>query len=144
MERIKVPLDSLDKTEILREMCSLLASAAGVLDLQDDIHRAVMEREAVLSTGVGRGLALPHGKCSVLRRLELVAGRTREPVELDSVDGEPVRLLVMMVGPASAAGYHVKTLGHISRALKKPDLRHRLSGAGSADEFRRLIVDAGA
>ena len=144
MERIKVPLDSLDKADILQEMCALLANVAGVHDRQDDIHRAVVEREAVLSTGVGRGVALPHGKCSVLDRLELVAGTTSMPVDFESVDGEPVRLLVMMVGPASAAGYHVKTLGHISRALKREDLRSGLAAAASADEFRRLILDAGA
>ena len=144
MERIKVPLDSLDKPGILRELCALLASSAGVESRQDEIHRAIMEREAVLSTGVGRGVALPHGKCSALNRLELVAGTTRVPVDFDSVDGEPVRLLVMMAGPATAAGYHVKTLGHISRALKEEGLRTGLCMAASADEFRRLLLDAGA
>ncbi len=144
MERIKVPLDSLDKPGILREMCALLATAVGAEHHMEEIHRAVVEREAVLSTGVGRGVALPHGKCSALDRLELVAGTTREPVDFESVDGEPVRLLVMMVGPATAAGYHVKTLGHISRALKADDFRQELAEALSADEFRRLILDAGA
>ena len=89
-------------------------------------------------------MALPHGKCPVLDHLELVAGTTREPVDFDSVDGEPVRLLVMMVGPASAAGYHVKTLGHISRARKAEQLRDDLSAAPDATEFRRLILDSGA
>ena len=110
----------------------------------DDIHRAVLAREAVLSTGVGRGVALPHAKSPALGRLELVAGTTRQPVDFDSVDKEPVRLLVMMVGPASAAGYHVKTLGHISRALKEDRLRNGLSLAGTPGEFLRLILDAGA
>lgn len=117
MERIKVPLDSLDKPGILREMCALLAHAVGVDDRQDEIHRAM---------------------------LELVAGTTREPVDFDAVDGEPVGLVVMMVGPASAAGYHVKTLGHISRALKAEQFRNGLSAAASAAEFRQLILDAEA
>lgn len=144
MERIKVPLESLDKPGILLEMCSLLANVAGVRDRQAEIHRAVMEREDVLSTGVGRGVALPHAKCDALDQLELVAGTTREPVDFESVDGEPVRLLVMMVGPVSAAGYHVKTLGHISRALKRQELWRGLTDAASANEFRRLILDAEA
>ena len=143
-ERIKVPLDSLDKPGILREMCFLLASAAGALDQLDDIHRVVVEREAVLSTGVGSGIALPHGKWVGLRRLEIVAGTTREPVDFDAVDGDPVRLIVMMVGPPSAAGYHVKTLGHISRTLRDVELRASLSGAADAGRFRRLILEAGA
>jgi PTS system nitrogen regulatory IIA component len=143
-ERIKVPLDSLDKSGILREMCSLLATTAGVIERVDDIHRVVVEREAVLSTGVGSGVALPHGKCPGLERLEIVAGTTREPVDFDSVDGLPVRLVVMMVGPPSAAGYHVKTLGHISRALRDEELRAKLSGAEDASRFRRFILESGA
>ena len=143
-ERIKVPLDSLDKPGILREMCSLLASAAGALERLDDIHRVVVEREAVLSTGIGSGIALPHGKCFGLPRLEIVAGTTREPVDFDAVDGNPVRLIVMMVGPPSAAGYHVKTLGHISRTLRDVELRTKLSSAEDSGRFRQLILEAGA
>lgn len=125
-------------------MCSLLATAADAVDRLDEIHRVVTEREAVLSTGVGSGIALPHGKCAGLDRLEIVAGTTREPVDFDSVDGEPVRLIVMMVGPPSAAGYHVKTLGHISRALRDEELRSRLTAAEDASRFRQLILDSGA
>lgn len=125
-------------------MCSLLATAADAVDRLDEIHRVVTEREAVLSTGVGSGIALPHGKCAGLDRLEIVAGTTREPVDFDSVDGDPVRLIVMMVGPPSAAGYHVKTLGHISRALRDEELRGRLTAAEDASRFRQLILDSGA
>jgi len=137
-----VPLDSLDKPGILREMCLLLATAADELDRLDDIHRVVVEREQLLSTGVGHGIALPHGKCPGLERLEIVAGITREPVDFDSVDGDPVRLVVLMVGPPSAAGYHVKTLGHIVRALRDDELRARLSGAEDAARFRQAILEA--
>ena len=143
-ERIKVPLDSLDKPGILREMCFLLASEAGILDRVDDIHRVVVEREAVLSTGVGSGIALPHGKCAGLQRLEIVAGTTREPMDFEAVDGEPVRLIIMMVGPPSAVGYHVKTLGHISRTLRDAVLRAKLFGAEDAGRFRQLILETGA
>jgi len=125
-------------------MCSLLACNAGLSDRLDDIHRVVVEREAVLSTGVGSGIALPHGKCAGLQRLEIVAGTTREPVDFDAVDGDPVRLVLMMVGPPSAAGYHVKTLGHISRTLRNAELRDRLSDAEDASRFRKLILEAGA
>ncbi|MEK6253911.1 MAG: PTS sugar transporter subunit IIA [Gemmatimonadales bacterium] len=143
-ERIKVPLDSLDKSGILREMCFLLATAADALDRLDDIHRVVVERESVLSTGVGSGIALPHGKCQGLTSLEIVAGTTREPVDFEAVDGDPVQLVVMIVGPPSAAGYHVKTLGHISRTLRDAGLRAKLSGAQDSGRFRQLILDAGA
>jgi PTS system nitrogen regulatory IIA component len=124
-------------------MCLLLATAADALDRLDDIHRVVLEREALLSTGVGSGVALPHGKCAGLQRLEIVAGTTRAPVDFESVDGEPVQLVVLMVGPPSAAGYHVKTLGHISRALRDEQLRANLSEAEDGSRFRQLILESG-
>ena len=125
-------------------MCRLLATEAGALDRLEDIHRVVVEREAVLSTGVGSGIALPHGKCPGLSRLEIVAGTTREPVDFEAVDGNPVQLVVMQDGPPSAAGYHVKTLGHISRTLRDAELRAKLSGAQDAARFRQLILESGA
>jgi len=125
-------------------MCFLLATAADALDRLDDIHRAVVERESVLSTGVGSGIALPHGKYPGLSSLEIVAGTTREPVDFEAVDGGPVQLVVLMVGPPSAAGYHVKTLGHISRTLRDAELRAKLSVAQDARRFRQLILEAGA
>jgi PTS system nitrogen regulatory IIA component len=124
-------------------MCLLLATAADALDRLEDIHRVVLEREALLSTGVGSGVALPHGKCAGLQRLEIVAGTTRAPVDFESVDGEPVQLVVLMVGPPSAAGYHVKTLGHISRALRDEQLRANLSEAEDGSRFRQLILESG-
>jgi len=143
-ERIKVPLDSLDKPAILREMCCFLASAADVPDRAADIHRVVVEREEVLSTGVGDGLALPHGKCRGLETLEIVAGTTRKPIDFDSMDGGPVRLVVLMVGPPSAAGSQVKALGHLSRTLRDTELLDRLVNAEDAGRFHELIVAAGA
>jgi mannitol/fructose-specific phosphotransferase system IIA component (Ntr-type) len=144
MERVKVPLDSLDKPGILRELSEFLAHTAGIGSQADEIHRAVLERETLLSTGVGRGVGLPHAKCSAVDRLELVAGTTREPVDFEAVDGEPVDLLIMIVGPASAASHHVKTLGHISRTLKDEALRSGLAGATGPVEFMRLLAEAGA
>lgn len=143
-DRIKVPLDSTDKAGILREMCALLSTAAGVADRADEVLAAVESREAVLSTGVGDGIALPHGKCTVLERLELVAGTTRQPVDFEAVDGKPIRLVVLMAGPPWAAGNHVKALGQISRALRDERLRDRLIEAPDAVRFQELIEEAGA
>jgi len=143
-DRIKVPLDSTDKTGILRELCALLSNAAGVGDRVDEVLASVARREEVLSTGVGDGIALPHGKCPALERLEIVAGTTRTPVDFESVDGEPVQLIVLMAGPPSAAGHHVKALGEISRALRDERLRDKLIEAPDASGFRQTLADAGA
>ena len=143
-ERIKVPLESLDKPGILWELSAVLAAASGVPERTPDIHRAVAEREALLSTGVGRGVALPHGKCAALDGPSLAAGSTRMPVAFDALDGQPVQLIVLMAGPASAAAQHVRLLGHISRLLREEGLRQALVAAATADEFHRLIAAAEA
>jgi mannitol/fructose-specific phosphotransferase system IIA component (Ntr-type) len=144
VERIKVPLDSLDKTGILWELSTLLARASGIPEHTTEVHRAVVEREAVLSTGIGNGVALPHGKSPVLEAMAMMAGTTAAPVDFQALDGEPVRLVMMMVGPASAAGLHVKTLGHVSRLLRRGSLRGRLFAAASPEEFHTLITTTDA
>jgi PTS system nitrogen regulatory IIA component len=143
VDRIKVPLDSLNKPDALRELSGLLASAAGAREAEDEILGAILERESLLSTGVGGGIALPHGKCPVLSRLELVAGTTREPIDFEALDGQRVQLLIMLAGPASAAGLHVKTLARISRALRDDSLRAALIGSHGAVQFRNALRDAG-
>jgi mannitol/fructose-specific phosphotransferase system IIA component (Ntr-type) len=139
-----VPLDSKDKAGVLEELCALLAHVAGVEDRTGEILEAVRAREAVLSTGVGGGIALPHGKCGALDRLEIVAGTTREPVDFESVDESPVRLVILMAGPPSAAGYHVKTLAQISRTLRDQGLRDELVAAPDAARFLELIEESEA
>lgn len=141
-ERIKIPLDSLDKPGILWEMSSLLARVSGVPDREDEIHRAVLEREAVLSTGIGGEVAIPHGKSPVLDSLVLVAGTTRQPVEFEALDDRPVRLILMLVGPASAAGLHVKTLSRISRLLRHEALREELISSADSRAFLRLLRES--
>ena len=141
-ERIKIPLDSLDKSGILWEMSSLLARVSGVPEREEEIHQAVLEREAVLSTGIGGQVAIPHGKSPVLDSLVLVAGTTREPVEFEALDDRPVRLVLMLVGPASAAGLHVKTLSRISRLLRHEAFRQELIDAGDPQAFLRLLRES--
>jgi len=141
-DRIKIPLDSLDKPGILWEMSSLLARVSGFPDKEGEIHGAVLEREAVLSTGIGGGVAIPHGKSSALDSLVLVAGTTREPVDFEALDDRPVRLILMLVGPASAAGLHVKTLSRISRLLRHEAFRDELVEANDSHTFLRMLRES--
>jgi len=108
----------------------------------DEIHRAVLEREAVLSTGIGGEVAIPHGKSPVLDSLVLVAGTTRQPVEFEALDDRPVRLILMLVGPESAAGLHVKTLSRISRLLRHEALREELITSADSRVFLRLLRES--
>lgn len=134
-DRIRIPLRSRDKAGVIAELSRFLARAAGVPEEDDAIREAVLEREAVLSTGIGGGVAIPHGKTSRVEELVLVAGKTEEPIDFEALDGRPVRLVLMLVGPESAAALHVKVLSRISRLLRNEALRERLLETSTAAEF---------
>lgn len=140
-ERIKVPLESTVKDSLLRELVELVAQGDGVED-RDDLLRAVREREAVLSTGIGNGVAIPHGKSSAVPALRLACGLTAAPVDFDALDGQPVRLFFLLVGPETAAGPHIKALSRISRIVRKEDVRDRLLSSRSAEEFLDALKEA--
>ena len=139
--RVKVPLEATTKDEILRELVDVLAADARVDD-REDVLRVVREREKVLSTGIGHGVALPHGKSDACTDLAIAAGVTSEPVDFDALDQEPVRLVFMLVSPESAAGAHIKALSRISRLVRRPDVRARLMDAEDATEFLRALREA--
>lgn len=143
-ERVKVPLASRTKGDVLRELVELVAPSAGrggdAVD-PESILESVRERESVLSTGIGDGVAIPHGKTPHVDQLVLAAGVAREPIDFDALDGKPVQLFFLLVGPESAAGAHVKALSRISRLLRRESLRASLVAAQSAPDFLRLIRD---
>jgi mannitol/fructose-specific phosphotransferase system IIA component (Ntr-type) len=137
--RIRVPLLGRDKEAVLSELVQVVADGGGQYD---DILRAVRAREAVLSTGIGYGVAIPHGKSPTLPDLRLAAGVAAPPIGFQSLDGQPVSLLFLVVGPESASGAHVKALSRISRLVRREPFRQRLLQARDADEFYRSLCDA--
>lgn len=141
-ERIKIPLAARSKDELLRELVGVVADA-GKGD-REDVLRAVREREAVLSTGIGHGVAIPHGKSAAVNELRMAAGRVAEPVDFDALDGQPVSLVFLLVGPESAAGPHIKALSRISRIVRRDDVRERLIAARNAQEFLQALQEAEA
>ncbi len=140
--RVRTPLAARDKPGILRELSAMLATGAGVPDRAGEIRRAIEEREALLSTGVGGGIALPHARTSALGSLQMAVGTTREPVEFGAVDELPVRLVWMLAAPVSASGLHVRTLARISGLLRDETVRERLVDAGSPQEFLDRLREA--
>lgn len=138
--RIKIPLEARDKEGIIDELCRFMAARCGTTPEETtEIRAAVLEREAVLSTGIGGGVAIPHGKSEAVADLTLVAGRTAEPVDFEALDGRPVRLVLLLVGPESAASLHVKVLSRISRLLRSPEVRRRLVEAESGEAFHAAL-----
>jgi mannitol/fructose-specific phosphotransferase system IIA component (Ntr-type) len=141
IERIKIPLEAQNKDDLLRELVAV-ASAPAAPSAREDLLRAVREREAVLSTGIGHGVAIPHGKSSALGELRMAAGRSSAPVDFDALDGQPVSLFFLLVGPESAAGPHIKALSRISRLVRKDDVREKLVAARTAEEFMDALREA--
>lgn len=140
-DRIRIPLRSTTKDDLLGELVWVVAEAAGVRDAED-VLRAVREREEVLSTGIGNGVAIPHGKSAAVPELILAAGVTEQGVDFEALDGQPVRLFFLLVGPESAAGQHVKALSRISRLLRRDSFRTRLIAARSSEDFLSIIAEA--
>lgn len=140
-DRVKVPLVSRTKGDVLRELVELAAGERTDM-APDSILASVREREAVLSTGIGEGVAIPHGKTPEIDQLVLAAGVAPEPIDFDALDGRPVQLFFLLVGPESAAGAHVKALSRISRLLRRESLRAGLIAARTPDEFLRVVRES--
>jgi mannitol/fructose-specific phosphotransferase system IIA component (Ntr-type) len=141
-EQIRIPLASRQKSDILCELSGILAVRAGVPDQADAIHRAVERREAVLSTGIGNGIAIPHARSSVLQAMTMAVGTTSDPIDFDSLDGGPVRLVWMLAGPERTIGLHVRTLARISELLRVEQTRADLIAAISPEEFLSRVAAA--
>ena len=139
--RVKVPLEATTKAEVLRELVAALAADGCVVDREDAL-RVVREREKVLSTGIGHGVALPHGKSDACTELCIAAGVTDGPIDFDALDQEPVRLVFLLVGPEAAAGPHIKALSGISRLVRQPRVRERLVEASDGDTFMQVLREA--
>lgn len=140
IDRIRIPIEADTKDGVLSELVTVITD--GLVDEPEEVLRAVREREAVLSTGIGNGVAIPHGKSSMVPDLVMAAGRTASPIEFDALDGEPVQLLFMLVGPETAAGPHIKALSRISRLIRKDTVRQQLINAKTAEEFYQGLKDA--
>lgn len=143
IDRIRIPLEGGTKEDLLRELVSIVTAADGIQD-EEAVLRAVKERESILSTGIGHGVAIPHGKSPSVPELRMAAGRAATPVDFDALDGQPVALFFLLVGPETAAGPHIKALSRISRLVRRDDVRDRLIAARSAAEFLKALQDAEA
>jgi len=128
---IKVPLASREKRQVIEEMVEMLATAQRIKS-KDEVLKAILDREAVMSTGVGDGVAIPHGKADAAPEIVAALGIAHAPVEFDAIDDKPVNLVWLLVGPPHQTGPHLKALSRISRLVHKPDFRERLVAASNA------------
>lgn len=137
---IKVPLQAADKTEAIKELIDLLDQNAALEDY-DAVYRAIMEREAIRSTGVGQGFAIPHGKTNTVDRIYMAIGKLNEPIDFNSIDGQKVTMIVLLVSPLDQTGPHIHALARISRLMTDPEIRNELWACDSAEKLFQLICN---
>jgi len=132
-------LKAAGKRDVLAELISVITEAENSFD-PEAMLRILLEREQLGSTGIGDGIAIPHGKLSGLDGTVLVFGRSRKGVAFDALDGKPVHLFFLLVAPENSAGKHLKVLARISRMLKDGAFRKNLLEAKVRDDLVRIIA----
>jgi PTS system nitrogen regulatory IIA component len=137
---IVAELKASNKDELLVELATTVAETHPALD-RDTLTAVLREREKLGSTGIGDGIAIPHGKLKQARELVLAFGRSKGGVEFNALDGRPVQLFFLLVAPEEAIGVHLKMLARISRVLKDPAVRRRLIDAADAAEIYSVIIE---
>ncbi len=135
---IKVPLDASEKQAAINELVDLLA-ASGRVKQPSLLKDAVWTREQTRTTGIGHGLAIPHGKCAGVGTLAMAIGKPPAPIDFQAIDGKPVRLIIMLASPPDRTADHIQALAKVSRLLMMEEFRERVYSAQSGAEIYDLL-----
>jgi len=135
---IKIEVSSITKEDALKELVEVLAKVEDIGDPKG-IVKALIDRENLGSTGIGQGIAIPHGKTDKVKRLIAVLGISKNGVNFDALDGEPVYIFVLLVAPKATAGPHLKALAQISRLLRDTYFCELLRKCKTEDEVFSII-----
>lgn len=135
---ILVNIQATDKQGVIEELAHAL-TASGKIEDEEAVLQAVLERERIMSTGIGKGVAIPHGKCSAVKELAGVLGIKREGIDFAALDEQPVYLFFLLVSPPDVSGPHIRALAHISRLLRHDHLRKQLIEAKTSQDVLAVI-----
>lgn len=135
---IVTKLPGTTKTEILNAMIELAATSNRVTD-KEKMRSAILEREKIMSTGVGSGFAIPHGKTDAVQDIVAAFAITEQPIDYQSLDDQPVRIVFLLVGKDNSVGPHIKLLSRISRLMNKEEFRKKLIDAESPSEVLQVF-----
>ena len=138
-ECIKIGLKSKSKKDVLEELVDVLVAAGKISD-KKKVMQVLLEREDLGSTGIGQGVAIPHGKTDDVTNLVAAFGLTKEGCQFDTLDGDPVNIFFLLLAPYNASGIHLKSLAKISGLLKDKYFRKGLINCASADEVLTVIA----
>jgi PTS system nitrogen regulatory IIA component len=132
-------IQATDKTGVIREFAALLRRTGRIED-EEHLVSVILEREST-TTGIGDGLAIPHGKLKEIREVIVAFGRSRKGVDFQSMDNKPVYLFFLFVTPESKPDIHLTTLRRLARVTRNPVLRERLMHSTDRLEMQKLILD---
>jgi fructose-specific phosphotransferase system IIA component len=135
---IVAPPKSQDKESVITELVDLLDKSGQLLD-RDSVLQAVLAREQARSTGIGSGVAIPHGKCTGISELTMAIGIIKDGLEFDSIDEKPVTIIVLLASPSDRTGPHIQALARISRLMLDAEFKDKLENAASPEEVYELI-----
>lgn len=135
---VKVPLEAKDKRAAIIELVGLACQSHQIGD-SELLVKAVMDRESTRTTGIGSGLAIPHGKCNKVDKLVMSVGKPAEPIDFDSIDGNPVDLIVLLASPHTQTGPHIQALARISRLMTLHPFRDSLATASTSEQLFNII-----
>ena len=135
---VQVPLKGKDKESVITELVDLLDRSGSLLD-KDMVLDAVMTREQTRSTGIGAGIAIPHGKCRGVKELVMAMGIAKNPIDFASIDGKPVSIIILLASPTDKTGPHIQALARISRIMLDEEFKERLEKADSPEKVYELL-----
>lgn len=133
-------LKSIDKFEAIDELIELFTSDLRVEDIED-VRKNVFDREKIMSTGIGKGFAVPHGKSDSIKEIIAAFGRSKKGIDYEAMDGQPVNLIFLIVGRNDLISTHIKLLSRISRMMNKDDFRNRLLSASDSEQIYNIFVE---
>ena len=139
---VNLELQATDKDSVLGELVRLMDPDSRA---RDTLVRVLLRRESLGSTGMGRGIAIPHCRSLVANRLRVAYGRSRQGVEFQAIDGKPVHHLFLIVAPPlEISNQYLPVLGRVAQFAKEPDVPERLAALTRPEEFFRLLEEKGA
>lgn len=138
IDSIRAPLVATDKQGVINELVDTLAAAGKVADPKT-LKDAVWTRELTRTTGIGHGLAIPHGKCAGMPSLAMAIGKPSKPMDFEAIDAQPVKLVVLLASPPDRTSDHIQALARISRLMTMDAFREQMYAAGTAGEIFELL-----
>ncbi|MFC1667308.1 PTS sugar transporter subunit IIA [Candidatus Omnitrophota bacterium] len=139
---ISEDLRSEDKKGVIRELTDLLiASGELKAKAKDAVVKVLLNREVLGSTGIGQGVAIPHGKCEYVKELVGAFGVSKKGIGFDSLDGEPAHIFFLLLAPIESSGPHLKALARISKILKDKYFRDSLKNAENEKALLKIIKE---